>query len=43
MVTACEGVRQGLVTYSGQLTDEVLAERYGMHALDTGILLTQTN
>lgn len=43
MVTTHSGVRQGLVTYSGHLVDEVIAARHGMHALDMGIMLTETN
>ena len=37
------GVQQGLVTFSGHLVDEIIAARHGLHALDMGIMLTESN
>lgn len=43
LVISHGGVREGLVTYNGHLVDETIAALHGLHALDMGIMLTETN
>lgn len=42
-ITSTPGVQAGLVTYRGHLVDKPIATRYGLHALDLGIMITETN
>lgn len=43
MVSSVAGVRAGIITYRGHLVDKEIAEVHGLHALDLGIMLTQSN
>lgn len=43
MVSSVPGVRAGIVSYRGHLVDKEIAQRLGIHALDLGIMLTQSN
>ncbi|MCM1319799.1 MAG: hypothetical protein NC217_05405 [Muribaculaceae bacterium] len=43
MISAVAGVRAGIITYRGHLVDKELSSALGMHSLDLGIMLTQTN
>lgn len=42
-ITSTPGVQAGLVTYRGHLVDKPIAARYGLHALDLSIMITETN
>lgn len=42
-ITSTPGIQAGLVTYRGHLVDKSIAMRHGLHALDLGIMITETN
>ena len=42
-ITSTPGIQAGLVTYRGHLVDKLVAMRHGLHALDLGMMITETN
>lgn len=43
MISSVAGVREGIVCYRGHLVDKAIALRLGMHTLDLGMMITQSN
>ncbi|MCM1005682.1 MAG: hypothetical protein NC402_05220 [Prevotella sp.] len=43
IISTVPGVRAGMVTYRGHLVNKQIASSLGVHALDLGIMLTQSN